>query len=239
MSFFKLNKRIVTLSTRRLKTLSALYYDANDNVLKVLTPTGWRSIAFEKRSSVFLSGILSDQGESLDGISLKNGITGAEKAVHGQDLVTTVNTDHGDRPRSMAIRIGGTPVDCDYDALTGRLVVHGDNINGDVYIYRGVDIKLNGKWENPGSALTPGSRLVIWSDYFGKGRGCYHREATIRLKVLLGAHVSEPKVYKGHDKKTLLKQGTGYSLSKLCRAVINGARNKGKEPSCCSTCIRR
>lgn len=207
--------------------MSALYYDANDNVLKVLTPTGWRSIAFEKRSSVFLSGILSDQGESLDGISLKDGTTGAEKAVHGQDLVTTVNTDHGDRPRSMAVRIGGTPVDCDYDALTGRLVVHGDNINGDIYIYRGVDIKLNGKLENPGSALTLRSRLAIWSDCFGKGRGCYHREATIRLKVLLGAHVSEPKVYKGHDKKTLLKQGTGYSLSKTTERIILRTTREG------------
>ncbi len=207
--------------------MSALYYDANDNVLKVLTPTGWRSIAFGKRSSVFLSGILSDQGESLDGISLKDGTTGAEKAVHGQDLVTTVNTDHGDRPRSMAVRIGGTPVDCDYDALTGRLVVHDDNINGDIYIYRGVDIKLNGKLENPGSALTLGSRLAIWSDCFGKGRGCYHREATIRLKVLLGAHVSEPKVYKGHDKKTLLKQGTGYSLSKTTERIILRTTREG------------
>ncbi len=203
-----------TINKKAQGVVGSLYYDANDNVLKVLTPTGWRSIAFEKKFSVFLSGILSDSGESLDGISLKKGTTGAKKAVHGQDLVTTVNADQGDRPRSMAVRIGGTPVDCDYDASTGKLVVHGADINGDVYIYRGVDIMLNRKLKNPGSTLTPGSRLAIWSDCFGKGRGCYHREATIRLKALIGAQVFEPKVYKGHDKKILLKQGTDYSLSK-------------------------
>ena len=194
--------------------IGSLYYDANDNVLKVLTPTGWRSVAFEKKFSVLLSDKLSDQGESLDGISLSSGTTGTEKAVYGHNLVTTVNADKGNRPRSIAVRIGGTPIDCDYDASTGKLIVQGENINGDVYIYRGVDIKLNGKEENPGSALSPGNRLAIWSDYFGKGRGCYHREAIIRLKVLLGGHISGPKVYKGHNKKILLNQGADYSLSK-------------------------
>ena len=194
--------------------IGSLYYDANDNVLKVLTPTGWRSVAFEKKFSVLLSDKLSDQGESLDGISLSSGTTGTEKAVYGHNLVTTVNADKGNRPRSIAVRIGGTPIDCDYDASTGKLIVQGENINGDVYIYRGVDIKLNGKEENPGSALSPGNRLAIWSDYFGKGRGCYHREAVIRLKVLLGGHISGPKVYKGHNKKILLKQDADYSLSK-------------------------
>lgn len=43
-----------TINKKAQGVVGSLYYDANDNVLKVLTPTGWRSIP-SRKSSVFFS----------------------------------------------------------------------------------------------------------------------------------------------------------------------------------------
>lgn len=204
----QVDKALVDKSKQAI--VGSMYYDSNDNCLKVFTPDGWRSLAFETKFDVYLSDELDFEGTLDDGISLRRGTVGKHAATSDKDYVTRVSADNGRLPASICVRIGGDNVPADYDCTTGTLRIPRQYINGDIHIYRGVDIYLNGKLENPGSSLDPTQRLAIYADCFGRGYGRYHEEVRLSLKLVNGYHPTAVEVRVGAPDGRLLQSGSDY-----------------------------